>query len=421
MQLGSPAPSSIRGPLGAAACVLLAAGLPGAALADDATTPAWQFEGSGLVYAEQGRTVIAEPLARVTHFFRNGQSLAGQFTLDAMTGASPSGAMASSTVQTTTSPSGNVTTTPIGQIPTQPFRDTRGAAELEWKAPVGTLLNLTATTAYSREKDYQSVGGSAGFALDVFHRLVTITASAGSNRDQVSPVNGTPIGLSDGVVRLSGSNDKRVTSGSVGISRILTRRWMVGVEGSRIVERGYLTEPYKVMSLVDPEDGGEVGTVTENRPGNRQRTSVLGSSVYHPGPDVLYTTYRYYWDDWGVRSHTIDLRFRHDIEDRGFWQPHLRLYAQSQADFFHFSLVDGEPLPAYGSSDQRLGPLRSVTLGLTYGFRLPNQPGEFTVRGEWIHQWGDGFPATAIGDQTTYSLFPPLEIGTLHVGYTVQF
>jgi hypothetical protein len=136
---------------------------------------------------------------------------------------------------------------------------------------------------------------------------------------------------------------------------------------------------------------------------------------------VFYATYRYYWDDWGVKSHTVDLKYRTDLPEHDWLQPHLRYYTQTAADFFVFGLPLGAPLPRYATSDFRLGPLHSATLGLTYGCPVPNAPGEFTVRGEYMRQWGDGHPSTALGTQRTMDLFPSLDTFTLVAGYSVQF
>ena len=144
------------------------------------------------------------------------------------------------------------------------------------------------------------------------------------------------------------------------------------------------------------------------------------SSVLHRYQNVTYASYRYYWDNWDVRSHTLDLKWRHELPEHDWFQPHLRLYTQTQASFFHFGLVDGEPLPEYATSDLRLGPLHSVTIGGTYGFKIPGYTGELTIRGEYIHQWGDGHPPDAIGAQQQLDLFPPVEIGTLFVSYSVD-
>jgi hypothetical protein len=196
---------------------------------------------------------------------------------------------------------------------------------------------------------------------------------------------------------------------------------MVSVDLSRTLERGYLTEPYKVVSLMDPRTGKTAGELTENRPAARDRSAVLTSSVYHLPEDIVYASYRYYWDTWSVRSHTVDLKYRHPFVNETYLQPHLRYYAQAPADFFRLGLVKGDALPEFVSSDSRLGPMRSVTLGATYGFRIPGRPGDWSVRTEYTRQFGDGHPRGVVGVQRGFALQPRQDIGTVTIGYTVRF
>ncbi len=411
---------AVRSRLRTAAVVLLASATPTLARADGA--PTTQVDASTLLYAEQGRTNVVEPVARVTRLFADGQTLSAQFGFDVITGSSPSGAMPSGRIQTTTTASGNVTTHAADQIPLSMFQDIRGSLDLEYGRPFGSLVTSTTGAHFSREKDYQSLGANAKWSVDLFHRLSTVTVGGGFNHDDIFPVGGVPVGLADGLVRAgSGNESKDVANGLIGLSRVLTRRWMVAVNASMMTERGYLTEPYKVVSLISADSGLTVGQLKENRPDSRLRRDVFASSVYHLTRDVLYSNYRYYWDDWGVRSHTLDLKLRHELENDTYVQPHVRMYLQSAADFFRFGIVEGTALPRYATSDYRLGPLRTLTLGATYGFHLMDYPGEFTVRGEYLRQWGDGYPATAVGAQRKYNLLPPVSIGTVLVGYSFAF
>jgi len=302
------------------------------------------------------------------------------------------------------------------------FKDVRAALDVEWKKPLGSLLTSTTGAHFSREKDYQSAGANVKFSVDLDHRLTTLTAAAGFNRDGVFPQGGAPVGLTDGSALIgTGSQSKHVTSGLVGISHVLTRRWMVAVNAAHTAESGYLTEPYKVVSLLDRRTGFTVGQLTEKRPSTRNRSDILTNSVYHLTDDVLYLTYRYYWDDWGVRSNTFDVKYRHELEDNRYLQPHVRFYSQTPAEFFQFGLIKGLPAPNFATSDYRLGPLRTLTIGTTYGFQLADYPGEFSLRAEYIRQWGDGHPADAVGVQRTFDLFPSLSIGSLTAGYSIQF
>ncbi len=427
MQLAAPPrPRLVRQRLGAAACVLLASGAAVARADSGATT---QLDATLLRYGEQSRVTVTEPTVRITRLLPDGQSLTGQVTLDVISGASPSGAMPVGVVpagqpQTMTTPSGNVVsagTPDPSAIPTSRFGDTRIALDGGWSKPFG-LFTPSFDGHFSHEKDYRSLGGDGKMSIDLFRRLVTLTVGGGYNHDGVFPKGGTRAPLTDGSVIIGhASNPKNVATGMASLSRVVTRRWMVAASATRILERGYLTEPYKIVSLLDDSTGVPVGQVTENRPATRSRNDVLASSVYHLTQDVMYLTYRYYWDDWGVRSSTVDARYRRELGGDTWLEPHVRFYTQTGARFFRFGLLQGEPLPEYVTADQRLDAMKSVTVGGTLGFKLTGYPGEFTARAEYIAEFGNGHPDYVTGVQRGFNLFPTLNIGSLLLGYSVQF
>jgi hypothetical protein len=445
-------PGCVRTALRAAACLVLATGLSTAARAEEpapapppmpapTTTAGWQLDATGLLYSEQSRTSVVEPIGRLTRLFQNGHTLSAQLAIDAMTGASPTGARPSLQTQTVTSASGT-TTHAVGEVPTKTFKDLRRAGELNWAFPVGTLFQGGANAHYSREQDYESIGAGGTASLDVLHRLATLTVGGSYNKDQVFPVGGTPLPLVDSSTpRVPGRNAKDVGSGLVGLSRVVSRRWLVGGNLTLTRENGYLTEPYKVISLIDPATDLSQALLTESRPSTRDRRAALASAVYHQDANILYLEYRYYWDDWRVRSHTIDGRYLIALPGGSHVTPHLRLYTQDAAEFYAPKLDLNAPLPEFASSDYRLGPLNGVTFGASYGFRMPNSPGEWTVRAEYIRQWGRGpaFPTASGGgegggeraaqpaasqaatDPQPIDTIPPLNIGSVVIGYTLHF
>jgi hypothetical protein len=412
--------SSLRWRLGAAACMLLASGVPAMAQAESGATT--QLDATALLYGEQNRANVIEPTARITRRFADGQSLSAQFGFDVITGASPSGATPSGVPQTTTSASGTVTKIPAGRIPLNSFEDSRYAADLEWQKPFLRSFLSTLGGHVSREKDYQSLGANGKLSVDLLQRRTTLTVGGGVNRDRVFPLGGVPVGLSDGSApAVSSYSSKDVSTVMLGLSQIVTRRWLVGLNATRIFERGYLTEPYKVLSVLDGTTGLPSGQVMEKRPATRERRSVLASSVYHLTDDVLSLSYRYYQDDWRVRSHTFDTRYRLELGGDRYLEPHLRYYTQTAASFYWSDLVAGAPLPEFATADYRLGALKSATIGATYGFRIADRPGEWTVRAEYIAQFGNGHPADAVGIQRQFDLFPTVNIGSLLVGYSIEF
>jgi uncharacterized protein DUF3570 len=382
----------------------------------------WQLDASGLLYGELARTNVLEPTARLTRLLGGGQTLSAAFGIDVVTGASPTGGIPTTTVQTTTTPSGRVHTQAIGTVPTSRFSDTRYVLNLGWLKPWGGWLTTGLDAHYSNEKDYRSLGANGTLTVSLQRGLTTMTVGGGYDDDTVSPTGGTRAPLSDSTLIVgTDPNPKRVSSMLVGFSQVLSRRWMMSLTASRVYEHGYLTEPYKLLSLVDSTSGDPVGEITEGRPGTRERRNVMLSSVYHFDNDVFYVSDRYYWDDWGIRSNAIDLKVRHDLESHRYVEPHLRYYLQSRANFFHFALVKGAPVPEFASADYRLGDLQTLTLGGTYGFQLPHSPGELAIRAEYMRQWGNSHPKEAIGTEQMTDLSPPVNIGSLAVTYTLQF
>jgi hypothetical protein len=442
LQLTRPEPASpVRARLRAAACLLLASSLPAVAHAEGGGTST--LDTSLLLYGEKQRADVLEPTVRFSRLFAGGQAFSAQLGYDVITGASPTGAVPSGQIQTTTTASGTTSSVAAGEVPTTSFKDQRYSLDMDWRQPLGSVLATTVSGHFSREKDYQSVGGSAKLALDLSHRTLTITAGAGVNNDDVFPVGGTPQGLTDGTLPTDPARQaKKVTDGLLGVTRVISRGWLVSLAGTHTKESGYLTEPYKVVSLIDVTTGESVGQLTESRPDTRSRNDVLGTSVHHVGGDVLHLSYRYYWDDWKLNSNTFDVKLRHDFNERTWWQPHVRYYTQTQAWFYTTGLASTAPMPDFATSDYRLGPLRTATLGATVGFHVGSAPGEWSVRGEYMRQslktpgqgegegGGEGggdaarkFASTsATAPTSAFNLqLPPLDILSVVVGYTIQF
>jgi uncharacterized protein DUF3570 len=423
---------SLRARLGAAACTLLATSLPSAAHA--AADPRWLLETSALYYGEQARTQIAEPVIRVTRLFSDRRTIALGFTYDAMTGASPTGAQPSGVIQTTTTASGGTTSSGANVVPLGPFKDHRVAFDLGVQQPIGNPFLAAGSFHFSQERDYRSVGGSGTLSADLFGHSLTVSAGGGYDGDHVNPRGGFHEGLTaDSIVAGVTELPKNVTHGMVGLSRVLSRRWLLGVNASRSKESGYLSDPYKVISLIDPVADTVVGQVSEKRPDTRDRKDVMASSTYHLEKDVFYSSYRYYWDDWGIRSHTIDFKLRHELENGNYLQPHFRFYTQTAANFFVYGLDQGAPLPTYASADYRLASLQTYTYGLKYGIPLPGNAREVGIRVEYMHQPGHGDRSsgessggveddgggTTVTQSTT--VLPHLNAVTILVGYTTHF
>ena len=96
----------IGAPLAAATCALLGQGVPREVVAQELMP--WDIDTSLLIYSESdGRVQDTSLNARARKELREEKFLDLTLAIDSLTGASPSGAVPASTVQTFTSPSGD--------------------------------------------------------------------------------------------------------------------------------------------------------------------------------------------------------------------------------------------------------------------------------------------------------------------------
>lgn len=438
MQLRTHAPETRRrseSPKVAASLVALTCSLLGAApgpsiAAESQKQKQWQLDTSLSYYGESDRVtdVSANLLAR--RLFRFGRSLILRLTVDSLTGASASGAVPSRFAQTFTTPSGNaIYNISAGTQPLDPtFLDTRVAAAATWEQPLGRRNRFTGGVTLSNEYDYLHLGVNARFARDFNERNTSLNFGVAFASDMIDPVGGAPIGLSAMLPRGDSSNklsddSKTVTDFTIGVSQVLGRRTIAQLNYGLSMSSGYLTDPYKLLTVVDPVSGDPVPGMGgmflyrfENRPEDRTKHSLFGQVKHRLGRSILDASYRYMTDDWDVRSHTIDLRFRQPIGERWYLEPHARYYTQSAAEFYRTALIDGDPLPDHASADYRLGDLDGATLGLKLGHPMGGDR-EGALRVEYYEQSGRAPPGAGVGSLGQFDLFPKVSAVIAQVGY----
>ncbi len=424
-------PVSIRGALAAATCSVLSQPLQAS---DAPTGDEWDVKTGLLSYSESGRVNVVEPIASATKTTESGAILTLRALFDSITGSSPTGAAPAGVAQTFTSPSGNTTyTTAAGDLPMRDMRDVRYAFGIDYEHELTRLYTNTITADISSETDYLSLGVSDTVKRDFNNKLTTLTAGLGYSVDTVKPSGGVPTQLallSDTTATGGESKTKNSTSLMVGLTQILSRRALTQLNFSYTSSTGYLTEPYKFLSVVDPVTGtptldpAATGANPymyryEKRPDSRNSMALLWKWQYQLPEDVVYVSYRYFSDDWGINAHTADVKYRYELGSGKYLQPHLRLYQQTAADFFQHFLVDGDPLPQNASADLRLGEMTGRTIGVKYG--MPLMGGEFTARLEQMTQEGNSNPSEAIGDLQNYDLYPTLTATIFQLGYRFKF
>jgi hypothetical protein len=386
-----------------------------------------EIDAAVLGYTEPERVSALEAATNVRHTFAGGQALGMRLVYDALTGASASGATPASEIQTFTRPSGKGSyeiapgETPLDDT----FRDTRVAVSGSYSQPLGRLTTWTAGLYGSTEHDYTSLGVNTSFDRDFNKRNTTLTLRASYFDDTISPEGGRPDPFAamapagQAQPRLAGDGSKQVADLGAGVTQVLDRRTLLHLSYTFSQVDGYQTDPYKVLSEVDPVTGEPDAYVFERRPGQRTKHLVYGRLARNLGRDDVRLSYRLMTDDWDITSHTLELHYRWNLGSGQYVEPHVRWYTQTAADFYRRFLVSGEAQPEYASADYRLGDMDAWTVGLTWGRPL-GEGRRLTLRFEYYAQTGDGQPAEAFGVLRDYDLFPTVDAFIVQAGYALD-
>ena len=385
--------------------------------ATNADVSSWEFDSAFLFYSEVDRVSAGEAIFNAKKTFTNEEVLNLKLTIDALTGASANGAVAQPTVQTFTRPSGNgqYTIAP-GDIPLDDtFHDTRVQLNAQWTQPIAPNYTASGGVHISKEYDYLSLGLNGNIAVDFDRKNSTFSAGFSYFQDTFTPEGGIPkpftsmlIGDSSSsswdddfaITRLVSEDDKTTADILLGFTQVINRRMLMQFNYSYSTVDGYLTDPFKVLSVVD-NNGAAQDYIYESRPDSRIKQSIYAQSLYHFDSTVLDVSYRYMWDDWEIDSHTIDTRFRIPLGDsfgaESYLQPHFRFYQQSAADFYRPFVMSNDSMPEFASADYRIGEMTAFTVGLKYGL-LVNNGHELSFRLEYYHQTptNAGFDAPGI-------------------------
>jgi hypothetical protein len=426
---------SVSAALAAATCSLL--GTAPTAPVQAQEEPRWDFNMALLYYGEDDDRVQDLSLNILgKRYFVDDRALTLGLTLDTLTGATPNGAIRQGVPQTFTRPSGSsVYTIPANELPLDDtFKDTRAAVSAGWEQPLGRLWKTSVGLSGSFEYDYTHIGLNGSLSRDFNQRNTTVSAGLAVAHDTWDPVGGTPVPFAPmldvgDTGNKTGGESKDVIDAVFGVTQVISRRLLVQLNYSFSNSSGYLTDPYKILSLVDGTTGDTITRVPapgaegpshefrfEGRPDERTKHSLYTQAKYYMGGKVLDVSYRYMTDDWEIDSHTLDLKLRWPIGEKSFVEPHLRFYTQSEADFYTISLVDGAELPTFASADYRLGNFDAVTAGLKYGWTTRGG-NEMSIRAELYRQTGSIPGDLLIGNQVGRETYPDLDAIILQFSY----
>jgi len=203
------------------------------------------------------------------------------------------------------------------------FKKNRGQVIVGLEQGIGDNSSLVGSYYHSREVDYLSHSVVGSIKQELFQKNLTILVRGQYTFDKVGEL------LSSGQVF---NRTKETQQANFTITQLLSPVLVLRFGGDAMYQFGFLSDPYRKVERVA---GTTTQLLSENHPGERWRQAAWAElSRYLKTVDAsVVVNYRYYWDDWGVKSHTAQIKTNKYITKNWIFSPEYRYYIQNDADF----------------------------------------------------------------------------------------
>ena len=224
---------------------------------------------------------------------------------------------------------------------------------------------ITVSAASSKEPDYEVSTGGIDLSQETFGGMTTVTLGYTHSSDKVGR-KGSP-GFFDSATHWQYR---------LGVTQILTPRWLMSAKFEAIADDGFLASPYRVARVFG-------AAVPERLPRTRSSRALALDTVVDLGArDALHAQYRYFWDNWDIRAHTLEAGYRRYLRERWLGDATLRLHTQDKA-LFYSDNANAETL--YVTRNRQFSTFHSVGLGARLSYDWKREPGRYEVKahGSW--------------------------------------
>lgn len=222
---------------------------------------------------------------------------------------------------------------------------------------------LNGGLSFSSEFDYTSIGANAGFTkiskdknrefsikgmafFDTWKVILPIElrqnpSDKEAKQDDMKPRNSYNLGLT--------------------LSQVINKNFQVAFLTDIGYQQGLLATKFNRVYF-----GDLTNVKSEKLPDTRFKLPIGIRANYFLGDRiVLRTYYRYYWDNWGINSHTISFEPSYKLSAFSSLSLPYRFYTQSAADYFKPIFLHGLAEEFY-TSDYDLSKFNSNMIGLGY-------------------------------------------------------
>ncbi len=195
-----------------------------------------------------------------------------------------------------------------------------------------------AKVSVSSEYDYFSLGFGGSYSKLFNEKNTEVGISANVYLDTWNLIYPSELRNNSSFLELDKKNRNSYSLG-LSFSQILSKSIQGSLSLDVIQQQGLLSTPFQRVYFADVldnfVDSFQLADDIERLPDTRFKTALGGRlNFYLNETFVLRTYYRYYFDDWGIASHTISLEVPIKITDKFTLYPSYRFYNQTAADYF---------------------------------------------------------------------------------------
>lgn len=317
-----------------ALALLFSASAQAAVLPEDQTDILYhRYEGGGMI--------IDGPSVLVRKQFKNTVSLWGNYYVDTLSSASID-------VMTQGSP-----------YEEERIETSIGADYLHDR----TTLSISHTN--SSEEDYEANSVGFGLSQEFFGDMTTLSLNYSKGEDIVRR-NLREEGV---IVESFDVGEATHQRFSIGVTQVLTPKWIVAINVESVIDEGFLNNPYRSVRYLG--NSGEELTQPELYPTTRNSDAVALRSLYYlPWRASFRLEGRKFVDSWGIEATTYELRYLHPIGEHIMLEAKYRGYEQTAADFYA-DLFPFESAQNFLARDKELSEYSNTAFGLgaSYTFK----------------------------------------------------
>lgn len=223
-------------------------------------------------------------------------------------------------------------------------------------------LTLSGSYRYSVENDYESHGGSTGMSLDVAENSTTLALSGYAFSDTVGKSGDAYF-----------SADLATFGARASINQVLDPQTIAQLTYELSHLEGYQASPYRVVGIGGNGYGcmGAFLCLPERQPDVRTRHAIAALLRRAFGGALsLGANYRFYLDDWGLRSHTAGAQLGWIATNHTALTLRYRYYVQNGAEFYSAVYATPPSGDAFTTRDREQSPLNDHRIGVDLQHRF---------------------------------------------------